>query len=340
MCPGNVRVAVEAHERAREDGGQVREAFAEHELTVTDAVDAETDVLTLVGETRFFLSRLAELPDPPPVLLLSNEGLGVLAEAQAGEAEEVARALAEGRSGRTQTLRMECEVGDERWLALNEAAVLPQQNGTFLDVDVKVDGELLWHDRGDGTIVCTPTGSTAYALSAGGPAVLSAADVLTVVPVCSEEDHPPIVSPSASMITLANPESGSGVELVVDGHRRVSIDEDVTIKGTGRRLTLVRLSEREHGHLLGRVRLKREIGSELADAPPSARFIYKLLEYEGPMTPSEIARQSGLTSRTVRSSLGKLTELGYVVKRASLRDARTEVYDVAERAGLNAGERG
>lgn len=332
-----MRVALEADE-VDEDEDQLRRALADERVDVVDGLDADPDVLVLVGETRFFLSRLADLADPPPVLLVSNQGLGVLAEAQVSEAEAIAQALAEGRHETSQTLRMECRVDDERFLALNEAAVLPQQNGTFLDVDVKVDGELLWHDRGDGTIVCTPTGSTAYALSAGGPAVLSAADVLTVVPVCSEEDHPPIVSPSGSCITLANPESASGAELVVDGHRRVSVDGDVEIQGTGRRLTMVRLSEREHGHLLGRVRLKREIGSELADAAPSARFIYKLLEYEGPMTPSEIARSSGLTSRTVRSSLGTLTDLGYVVKRASLRDARTDVYDVAERAGLNADE--
>lgn len=332
-----MQVALDTAEGAGDDRRQARQALEEVGIEVVDAETGKPDVLVLVGETRFFLSELAAMPDPPPVLLVSNQGLGVLAEAQIGEAEAIAEALAEARHETTGTLRMECRVGDEELLALNEAAVLPQQNGTFLDVDVKVDGELLWHDRGDGTIVCTPTGSTAYALSAGGPAVLSAADVLTVVPVCSEEDHPPIVAPSGSQLTLANPESGAGVELVVDGHRRVPVDGDVSIQGTDRRLELVRLSEREHGHLLGRVRLKREIGSELADAPPSARFIYKLLEYEGPMTPSEIARQSGLTPRTVRSSLGTLTELGYVVKRASLRDARTDVYDVAERAGFNAG---
>jgi len=333
-----VRAALEAAESDDEAARPLVRALKEHRVDLVDGFDGDptVDVLVLVGETRFFLSRLAELEDPPPVLLIAEKGLGVLAEARIDDADNVAEALANERFGRRQALRMECRADGETFLALNEAALLPEQNGTFLDSDVKVDGELLWHDRGDGMIVCTPTGSTAYALSAGGPAVLSAADVLTVVPVCSEENHPPIVSSSDSELTLANPESASGVELVVDGHRRVSVEDDVVIRGTDKRLTLVRLTEREHGHLLGRVRLKREMGSELANAPPSARFIYKLLEYEGPMTPGEMARESGLTQRTIRSSLDTLLDLGYAVKRTSLRDARTDVYDVAERAGLNA----
>lgn len=318
-------------------------ALREHRIDVELGSDrlGDVDLAILVGESRFFLRTLAELEAPPPVLLVADEGLGVLAEAQLGDASKVAEALAEQRFGTQAVLRMVVHANGERMLALNESALLPEMNGTFLDCDVKVDGELLWHDRGDGLIVATPTGSTAYALSAGGPAVLSAADVLSVVPVCSEEDRPPIVVPSSSEIQLSNPESGSGVELVVDGHAREKVTgEEVTITGAEQRLQLVRLSGRRHGHLLGRVRLKREIGAELANAPPSARFLYKLLEYEGPMTPGEMARESGLSKRTVRSSLSTLQELGYVVERASLRDARTHVYDVAERAGLSGAERG
>lgn len=330
-----VRIALAASKEAEGRLDPLRRAFGEHKLKPWSGLDAQADadVLILVGETRFFLSTLATLPSPPPTLLVAHEGLGVLAEAQLRDAGEVAEALAEGHHSIQEVLRMSCRSGDQEALALNEAALLPQLNGTFLDCDVKVDGELLWHDRGDGVIVCTPTGSTAYALSAGGPAVLGAADVLTVVPICSEEDRPPLVVPAKSAVDLVNAEAASGVELVVDGYQRLRLHDGVTISGAAERLRLVRLSERRHGHLLGRVRLKRELGAELANAPPSARFIYKLLEYEGPLTPGEMARDSGLSPRTIRTALGHLLELGFVVRRTSLRDARTEVYDVAERAG-------
>lgn len=330
-----MRLALAASPEAQSRLDPLRRALGEHRLKLAGGLDAAdgADVLMLVGETRFFLSTLARLPSPPPTLLVAHEGVGVLAEAQLRDSGKLAEALASGHHTTQHVLRMACTTDDRELLALNEAAVLPALNGTFLNVDVKVDGELLWHDRGDGTIVCTPTGSTAYALSAGGPAVLGAADVLTVVPVCSEEDRPPLVVPASSTIELANPESPTGTELVVDGYARVKLHDDVRISGALERLRLLRFTERRHGHLLGRVRLKREMGAELANAPPSARFLYKLLEYEGPLTPSEMARESGLSSRTVRTALGHLTEFGLVVKRASLRDARTEVYDVAERAG-------
>lgn len=331
-----MKVALAASDEAQDHLDGLERALRGEKLEITYGLDhlAGADVLVLVGETRFFLSTLAQLEAAPPVLLVAHEGLGVLAEANLSDGSDIAEALAGERYGTQGVLRMACRANGEEILALNEAALLPALNGTFLSCEVKVDGELLWHDRGDGLIVATPTGSTAYALSAGGPAVLSAADVLTVVPVCSEEDRPPLVVPATSRIELTNPESGSGVELVVDGHARTKVTADsVVIEGASERLRLVRLTERRHGHLLGRVRLKRELGAELANAPPSARFIYKLLEHEGPLTPSEMARESGLTSRTVRTALSHLTELRLVVKRASLRDARTDVYDVAERAG-------
>lgn len=331
-----MRVELRASQEARGSIEPLKRALAQHGIEAVAGRDGEdeVDMLVVVGESRFFLSTLAELAAPPPVLFVAHKGLGVLAEAQLNDAESLAESLAEERFVTQGVLRMACRVGDREILALNEAALLPALNGTFLGCDVKVDDELLWHDRGDGLIVCTPTGSTAYALSAGGPAILSAADVLTVVPVCSEENHPPIVAPSTSTVQLANPEAASGVELVVDGHARFKVQEgSVEIRGADERLQLVRLSERRHGHLLGRVRLKREMGAELANAPPSARFLYKLLEYEGPLTPSEMVRESGLTGRTVRSSLSVLEELGFVIRRASLRDARTDVYDVAERIG-------
>ncbi len=338
---GLVNVQVAASEEAQGSLEPLIRALRKEKLKVIQGLadPEQADVLTLVGDTRFFLSTLADMEQAPPVLLVAYEGLSVLAEAQVRDAGAVAEALANDRYSTQQVLRMVCRTDDEELLALNEAALLPSLNGTFMASEIKVDGELLWHDRGDGIIVCTPTGSTAYALSAGGPAVLGAADVLAVVPVCSEEDRPPLIVPATSELILANPESASGVELVVDGHARHKISgQAITITGAPGRLSLVRLTERRHGHLLGRVRLKRELGAELASAPPSARFIYKLLEHEGPLTPSEMARDSGLTSRTVRSALNHLVDLGLVVKRASLRDARTDVYDVAERAGGISGQ--
>ncbi|MFP9193659.1 MarR family transcriptional regulator [Natrialbaceae archaeon A-CW1-1] len=67
----------------------------------------------------------------------------------------------------------------------------------------------------------------------------------------------------------------------------------------------------------------------LEELPPSAKLVYKVLEYEGPMTQSEIATESRLCSRTVRYAVTKLEAADCIDSRASLRDARRSIYRVS-----------
>lgn len=68
--------------------------------------------------------------------------------------------------------------------ALNELALMRAQTGKMIDVDVEVNGHVLNRYHADGVLVATPTGSTAYSLSAGGPLVWPNARVLSLTPIC------------------------------------------------------------------------------------------------------------------------------------------------------------
>ena len=63
--------------------------------------------------------------------------------------------------------------------------------------------------------------------------------------------------------------------------------------------------------------------------PPSARFVLKLLEYEGSLTQQEMVRESGLSVRTIRNALTYLLSHNFVTKEPNLRDARQDVYTLA-----------
>ncbi len=66
------------------------------------------------------------------------------------------------------------------------------------------------------------------------------------------------------------------------------------------------------------------------DLSPSAKLVYKVLEYEGPMTQEEIATESRLCPRTVRYALGKLEHHGTVTSRVNLEDARQSIYRLVD----------
>lgn len=70
--------------------------------------------------------------------------------------------------------------------------------------------------------------------------------------------------------------------------------------------------------------------STVSDLPPSAKLVYKVLEYEGSMTQDSIATESRLCPRTVRYALGKLENQGMVTSRVNLKDARQSVYQLTE----------
>lgn len=71
-------------------------------------------------------------------------------------------------------------------------------------------------------------------------------------------------------------------------------------------------------------------GDDLADLPPSAKLVYKVLEYNGPMTQKGIVEESMLSARTVRYALERLKEIEIVSEDVYFADARQNLYEIAE----------
>jgi NAD+ kinase len=88
-------------------------------------------------------------------------------------------------------------------LAFNEVAVHRNHIGSMVEFEVRIDGEYLYNQRADGLIVATPTGSTAYALSAGGPILHPGLNLIALVPVCPHTmSNRPIVLKSESRLEI------------------------------------------------------------------------------------------------------------------------------------------
>jgi NAD+ kinase len=326
-----VSVVVRPEAEAEQEGARVlaalKAARIPHER-FESASDARGDVLVVVGDNAFLLATLRERAPDIPVLGVGSAGFGVLMEVTVAEFETNVRRLRAADFWVEPVDRMKCVVGEREHAAINEAAIVSAQSGQFVRYSLWVDDELVWRDRGDGVIIATPTGSTAYALSAGGPIVLSRARVFSCVPICSGDDNHPIVVTQDARVSVTDVFATSGVDLVLDGRERIRVGRDEIVRVTRHEVParFVRFGEKRYTRILGKLKREGEPSPVLAEAPPSARFVLKLLEYEGPLTQQEMIRESGLSPRTIRNAVTFLLSHGFMTKEPSLRDARQDVY--------------
>ena len=123
-----------------------------------------------------------------PVLGINRGGLGFLADIAPERIERQLGEVLDGEYRVEEHFLLEAEVcrGDERIggsPALNDVVVHPGSMARMMEFSLEVDGEFVYDQRSDGLIVASPTGSTAYALSAGGPIMHPSLDAIVIVPM-------------------------------------------------------------------------------------------------------------------------------------------------------------
>ncbi len=154
--------------------------------------------------------------------------VGFLAEAEAESLRDVVDAIVDGRWVTEERMTLDIEVHaagvlKQRIWAMNEIALEKQARERMIDVMVEVDGRPLSRWGCDGVVCATPTGSTAYAFSAGGPVVWPEVSAMLVVPLSAHAlfARPLVVSPTSVVaIDLAQ---GSPAVLSADGRRNIDV---------------------------------------------------------------------------------------------------------------------
>jgi NAD+ kinase len=214
--------------------------------------------------------------------------------------------------------------------AVNDVVVSSLRGATLIRYTLKVNDEIIWRDSADGIIVSTPTGSTGYALSAGGPIVSTSSNVFVVSPVCSIENKKPYVIDDSNEVIIDDISCPEGCELVIDGRHRTKLGKNkILIRKSKSQAIFVRFDPRFHSRVFHKLWRKIEdIENIPKNAPPSAKFVVKLLQYEGPLTQKEIISLSMLPPRTVRSALVYLEKNNLINQKTSLRDVRQNLYFV------------
>ena len=135
--------------------------------------------------------------------------LGYLTECEPGDAPAYIDAILQGRSFMEDRIVLEGALQgkdgkQERFFAVNEAVIYRGGMNRALRFSISVNGNCIHSFAGDGILVATPTGSTAYNISAGGPVLMPASDCFVVTPVCSQfRSSCPLVVPAGDTISIA-----------------------------------------------------------------------------------------------------------------------------------------
>jgi NAD+ kinase len=245
--PAGVDVAREITKRMTEAGIRVRMLESEAADIGAAAADVVPDgedpaagceIALAVGGDGTIL-RAAELtrPSGTPVLGINLGHVGFLAEAERADLEETVRSVAsrsytvEERLTIDVVVVLDGEVADRGW-ALNEASVEKAARERMLEVVVEIDGRPLSRWGCDGVVFATPTGSTAYAFSAGGPVVWPQVDALLLVPLSAHAlfARPLVTAPSSLLaVEVLAGNQGAGV-LWCDGRRMLDLPPGARIE--------------------------------------------------------------------------------------------------------------
>lgn len=182
-------------------------------------------VLALGGDGTFLRAAEQARPLNVPVIGVNLGRVGFLAEADAERIDDVLDAIVQRRYRTVDRMTVDVSVEVDGAIvyqgwALNEISVEKGSRERILDVVVDVDGRGLSAYGCDGVLVSTPTGSTAYAFSAGGPVVWPGVQALLVVPLNAHAlfARPALIGPDSTVTVHLDPEGHDGI-LACDGRR-------------------------------------------------------------------------------------------------------------------------
>jgi NAD+ kinase len=178
-----------------------------------------------------------------PIMGVNLGTLGFLADISPANLYESLEQVLEGKYNvQDRQMLSACKGGEYTYLAVNDVVVHRGKNHTLVDVSLSVDGIHLNTFSADGVIVATPSGSTAYSLSAGGPIVAPTLDAIVITPICPHAiTNRPIVLEIPKDIEVQYLSSFEPVEVAFDGQYRFSLNpkEKFTICPASRRFRLV-----------------------------------------------------------------------------------------------------
>ncbi|MBI1991406.1 MAG: NAD kinase [Betaproteobacteria bacterium] len=216
-------------------------------VLVLEEIGRQADLAVVLGGDGTMLN-IARTFAPCDVALVGvNQGrLGFLTDISIDTMFETIGTILEGNYVTEERMLLEAEVfsGESSVftvLAFNDVVISKGIKGSMIELEVRIDGQFLYTVRADGLIVASPTGSTAYALSSGGPIVHPSLSVMALVPICPHTfSSRPIVISSDSVVEIIIGDAADA-RAHFDSHSRFDLREQdhVVVRRYGHTIRLL-----------------------------------------------------------------------------------------------------
>ncbi len=213
-----------------------------------DVADQADLIIVVGGDGTLLKAAHAVAARPVPLVGVNLGKLGFLADITPERLQEDIAAILKGEFSREERLLLDSCVQRDGGMqdctpALNDVVIQKSDGGRLIEFETHVDGHFVCAHRADGIIVATPTGSTAYALSGGGPIVHPAMDATLLVPICPHTlgDRPIVVAGGSKIEIVLTHCHGGRAQVTWDGQRAetLTVGERVQITRAERRITFI-----------------------------------------------------------------------------------------------------
>ena len=187
------------------------------------------DVVIVVGGDGTMLSVARQVaPFDLPLIGINQGRLGFLTDIPLAGMEAAVGAMLDGRYLEERRTLLDTVVNGDRAVALNDVVVNRGSGGSMIEVRVEIDGRFVYAMRADGLIIATPTGSTAYALSSGGPIIAPDVPAFALVPVAPHAlTHRPVAIHESAVIAVTV-QRGRDASVHCDGQTLFPLGEGET----------------------------------------------------------------------------------------------------------------
>mgnify|MGYP000424352876 CR=1 FL=1 len=218
------------------------------------------DLVIVVGGDGTILNAVRSLAHAHVPLLGINVGrLGFLADISPDKLEESLEDILNGSYREEQRLLLEMQVlRDNKVIfeadAFNDVVVHIRDVARMIEFETRINDEFVNHQRADGMVISTPTGSTAYALSAGGPILHATLDAITLVPISPHtlSSRPLVVNADSQIdILICNTKEGIA-QATCDGHLStdVHVGDHIKVKRKTKKITLLHPKQHNYFEIL------------------------------------------------------------------------------------------